>query len=315
MVLNLKTPVSIAIAIPCFNEVQTIAQVVADFRAALPEAQIHVFDNRSTDGTGEIAARAGARVHRVEAPGKGEAVRAMFRELDADIVVMVDGDGTYPAECARTLIAPVADGRAQMTVGTRLDGHAPHSFRAGHKLGNRLVLGLVNAMFGTRLTDAFSGYRAFERRFMKSMPVLSSGFEIETEITLHALEYRAQIVEVPVSYGARPRGSMSKLKTLQDGQRVLVTLLRLYKDYRPLTFFGLPGLLLLAAGLLAGGLVLAEFVDTGRVAGVARAVFAVACGLVGMVSLATGFILDTVNRRARELYVLIADHVIGAKAP
>ena len=311
MVLNPDRPVAIAVAIPCFNEAPTVAQVVADFRAALPEAAIHVFDNRSTDGTGALAAGAGAVVHRVEAPGKGEAVRAMFRQLEADVVLMVDGDGTYPAERARDLLAPVLEGRAQMAVGTRLEDHHAGSFRAGHKLGNRLVLGLINALFGMRLSDVFSGYRAFDRRFVKTMPVLSRGFEIETEITLHALEHRVPIVEVPVKYGTRPEGSVSKLSTFQDGQRVLATLLRLYKDYRPLAFFGGPGVLLLALGAGAGGLVLREFLELGHVEGVARAVFAVACGVVGIVALATGFILDTVNRRARELYVLIADHVIG----
>lgn len=304
---------SVAVAIPCFNEAITIAKVIADFRHALPDAEIHVFDNNSTDGTGDIAARAGAAVHFVAGPGKGEVVRAIFRDIDADVMVMVDGDDTYLASAAHQLVAPVAGGRAEMAVGTRLAERAPASFRPFHVFGNRLVLRCINTLFGMRLSDVLSGYRAFSRRFAKTMPVLSRGFEIETEITLHALEHRQHIVEVPLPYRARPKGSASKLSTLHDGQRVLTTLFRLYKDYRPLMFFGIPGAVLLAAGILAGSLVIGEFVETGRVAGIARAVFAVSCVLVGMVSVATGFILDTVNRRARELYVLLADHVVDPR--
>jgi len=306
-------PLAIAVAIPCFNEAITVSKVIEDFRRTLPEATIHVFDNNSSDGTGDIAARAGAVVHFVPGPGKGEVVRAIFRDIEAGVVIMVDGDDTYPASAVHQLIAPVASGKAEMAVGTRLAERAPASFRPLHVFGNRLVLRCINTLFGTRLSDVLSGYRAFSRRFAKTMPVLSRGFEIETEITLHALEHRQHIVEVPLPYRARPEGSSSKLSTLHDGQRVLTTLFRLYKDYRPMMFFGLPGAALLAAGILAGSLVIGEFVDTGRVAGIARSVFAVSCVLVGMVSVATGFILDTVNRRARELYVLLADHVVDPR--
>lgn len=305
---------SIAVAIPCFNEAVTIARVIADFRRSLPEASIHVFDNRSSDETAQIAVHAGAQVHFVPEPGKGEVVRAIFRELDADVIVIVDGDGTYPADRARDLVAPVLDGRAEMTVATRLEQRQRASFPVLHVLGNRLVLRFINLLFATRLSDVFSGYRAFSRRFVKSMPVLSSGFEVETEITLHALEYRKSITEIPVAYGARPHGSVSKLSTLRDGGRVVGTLLRLYKDYRPMIFFGVPGVLLLAAGVFAGVLTVGEFVDAGHVVGIARAVLAVACCLLGTVSIATGFILDTVNRRARELYVLVADHLVEGRS-
>ncbi len=301
----------IAVAIPCYNEAITVAKVVEDFRRALPEATIHVFDNNSTDGTGEAAARAGAIVHFVSARGKGEAVRAIFRELDADVIVMADGDSTYEAGRVRELIAPVIAREAEMTVATRLRQAGPENFRTFHVFGNRLVLRAINTLFGTNLSDVLSGYRAFSRRFVKTMPVLSRGFEVETEITLHALEHRQPIVEVPLPYGARPEGSASKLNTLQDGRRVLTTLFQLYKDYRPLMFFGIPGAVLLAAGIFAGVLVVGEFIDAGKVAGIARAVFAVSCCLLGTVALATGLILDTVNRRARELYVMLADHVVG----
>jgi glycosyltransferase involved in cell wall biosynthesis len=304
----------IAVAIPCYDEAITIAKVVADFRAALPGASIHVFDNNSADGTGEVARRAGAQVHFVAGRGKGEVVRAMFRELDHDIIVMVDGDDTYPADCVHKLLAPVIERRAEMSVGTRLQDHGEGSFRALHVFGNKLVLRCINTLFRTRLSDVLSGYRVFSRRFAKTMPVLSKGFEIETEITLHALEHRLAIVEIPVPYGERPEGSVSKLNTLLDGRRVLGAILALYKDYRPLMFFGLPGAALLLAGAGLGLLVVEQFLATGQVVGVARAVLAVACGTLGMVSLATGLILDTVNRRARELYVLIADHIAGASA-
>jgi glycosyltransferase involved in cell wall biosynthesis len=304
---------SIVVAIPCFNEAITIAQVVEGFRRALPDASIHVFDNNSTDGTGAAAERAGAVVHFVPGRGKGEVVRAIFRELDADVIVMADGDSTYEASRVHELIGPVVARRAEMAVATRLVNSAPGTFRALHMFGNRLVLRSINTLFGTRLTDVLSGYRAFSRRFVKTMPVLSRGFEVETEITLHALEHRQSIVEVPLPYGARPAGSSSKLNTLQDGRRVLTTLFQLYKDYRPLMFFGIPGCLLLAAGILAGVLVMGEFIDAGRVAGIARAVFSVSCCLLGTVALATGLILDTVNRRARELYVLLADHVVDLR--
>lgn len=306
--------VEIVVAIPCYNEAVTIAGVVEDFRRALPDARIHVFDNNSTDGTGDIAARAGATVHFVPGVGKGEVVRAIFRELDADVFVMVDGDSTYPASRVGELIAPVIEGRAEMAVATRFQEHAGASFRAFHVFGNKLVLRCINFLFGTHLSDVLSGFRAFSRRFAKTVPILSRGFEIETEITLHALEYRQPIVEVPLPYGERPKGSVSKLSTVHDGRRVLATLFGLYKDYRPLAFFGVPGAALLVAGILAGVPVVGEFVDLGRVQGIARAVFAVACCMLGTVSLATGLILDTVNRRARELYIMLADHVIEPRS-
>ena len=300
----------IAVLIPCYNEAATIATVVADFRRALPEAEIHVFDNNSTDGSAELARRAGAAVTRVPVQGKGEVVRAMFREVDADILVMVDGDGTYPADRVRELLAPIQDKSADMVVGTRLQNYEAESFRPLHVLGNNLILHTINVLFRSKLTDAMSGYRAFSRRFVKTMPVLSHGFEIETEMTLHALEHRLPVVEIGIPYGERPEGSESKLRTFHDGWRVLNTIWRLYKDYRPMAFFGFIGVLFLAFGIAAGVLVAIEFVEVGHVVGVARAVLAVASGIVGVLSLATGAILDTLNRRAREIYVLLADQVV-----
>lgn len=302
---------TIAVAIPCRNEAPTIRAVIEAFRRSLPESSIHVLDNGSSDETAAIARQCGAMVHPVPSPGKGETVRVMFREIDADVLIMVDGDLTYPPDRARDLIAPLVDGRAEMVVATRLLQHEVASFRPGHRFGNKLVIRAINALFGARLTDALSGYRAFSRRFVKTMPVLSHGFEIEIEITLHALNHFIPIVEVPVAYGTRPQGSESKLRTIRDGTRVLATILRLFKDYRPLQFFGVIGIVLVVASAIVGVAVVREFMELGHVVGVARAVLAVSAGLVGVVALATGLILETMNRRAREFYVLLADQIIA----
>ena len=299
----------IAILIPCYNEAITIAKVVADFKSAIPEAAIHVFDNLSKDGTADIARAAGAIVHLVPVQGKGAVVRQMFRELDCDIGIMVDGDDTYPANRVREVMQPIIDGRADMVVGTRLQQHKDASFRPLHVFGNELVLRSINMLFGARLSDVMSGYRAFSRRFMTTTPVLSNGFEIETEITLHALEHNMPVVEVPVAYGVRPDGSESKLHTFRDGYRVLKTILRLYKDYRPLLFFGAIGTLLILLATALGFVIVQEFLMLGHVAP-ARAVLAVALGIVGVLAFATGLVLDTVNRRARELMVLISDQLV-----
>lgn len=300
----------VAVMIPCYNEAAAIARVVADFRRELPDAEIHVFDNASTDGTGGIAAAAGASVTHVPMRGKGEVVRAMFRSIEAEACVMVDGDGTYPADRVHDLVRPILERRADMVVGTRLEKYGQGSFRPLHVFGNNLVISAINALFHARLTDAMSGFRAFSRRFVSTMPVTSHGFEIETEMTLHALEHRMPIEEVPVHYGERAAGSASKLRTFYDGRRVLATILRLYKDYRPLAFFGAIGVLLLTAGIAAGVLVTLEFLEYGRVVGVARAVLSVACSILGVLAIGIGVILDTVNRRTRELYLLLADQVI-----
>jgi glycosyltransferase involved in cell wall biosynthesis len=306
---------TIAVVIPCHNEALTIGAVVEGFRKSLPEASIHVFDNSSSDGTADVARAAGAQVHLVPTRGKGEAVRAMFRDVEASVFVMVDGDLTYPAERARDLIQPIIEGRADMVVATRLRQSDTSGFRRFHLLGNRIVLMCINALFDARLSDVLSGYRAFSRRFVKTMPVLSRGFEIETEMTLHALEHRVPVIEMPIAYGARPPGSESKLHTFRDGYRVLATIVRLYKDYRPLQFFGIPGVALLLIGIAIGFIVVREFLELGHVVGVARAVFAVFSCLFGIVAIATALVLETVNRRAGEIYVLIADHLITRNAP
>ncbi|MBD9437805.1 glycosyltransferase [Pseudoxanthomonas sp. PXM03] len=301
----------IAVLIPCHNEALTVQKVVADFRDALPEAEVWVFDNASSDGTAELAAQAGARVRRVLAKGKGNVVRAMFRDVDAEIYVMADGDDTYPAASARALIRDVADGRADMVVGTRLESHETASFRRFHGFGNRLVRGCIGALFGHPVRDVLSGYRVFSRRFVKSMPVLSRGFEIETEMTVFALSNGFVLSERTIEYGTRPDGSESKLNTYRDGMRVLKTILFLFKDMRPLLFFGTLSLLCVLAGLGFGAFVIHEFTQIGLVTHPSTAVLAVAFTLMGVVALATGLILDTVNRRSNEILRLITDQVLA----
>ncbi|WP_379653970.1 glycosyltransferase [Pseudoxanthomonas sp. UC19_8] len=305
----------VAVLIPCFNEATTIAKVVGDFRAALPQAEVWVFDNASTDDTAQLARAAGAQVRRVPAKGKGNVVRAMFRDVEADAYLMVDGDDTYPAGAAAALLEEVRQGRADMVVGTRLEDFQHASFRRFHGIGNQLVRRSVAMLFGSPVRDVLSGYRAFSRRFVKSMPVLSHGFEIETEMTVFALSNGFVLAERPIAYGVRPHGSQSKLSTYRDGVRVLRTLLFLFKDMRPLLFFGGVAALMVLAGLGFGSVVIAEFSRTGLVTHPSTAVLAVALTLVGIVSLATGLILDTVNRRANEIQRLITDQLVGQRSP
>jgi glycosyltransferase involved in cell wall biosynthesis len=307
--------VRVAVLIPCFNEATTIAKVVGDFRAALPQAEVWVFDNASTDDTAQVARAAGAQVRRVPAKGKGNVVRAMFRDVEADAYLMVDGDDTYPAGAAAALLEEVRQGRADMVVGTRLEDFQHASFRRFHGIGNQLVRRCVAMLFGSPVRDVLSGYRAFSRRFVKSMPVLSHGFEIETEMTVFALSNGFVLAERPIAYGVRPDGSQSKLSTYRDGVRVLRTLLFLFKDMRPLLFFGGVAALMVLAGLGFGSVVIAEFSRTGLVTHPSTAVLAVALTLVGIVSLATGLILDTVNRRANEIQRLITDQLVGQRSP
>jgi len=303
--------VRIAVLIPCRDEAATIAKVVADFHAALPGAEVWVFDNGSSDGSGELARQAGARVRRIMARGKGNVVRAMFRDVDADAFLMVDGDDTYPANAAVALLQEVIDGNADMVVGTRLESHGDGSFRRFHSFGNQLVRRCIGLLFGRPVRDVLSGYRAFSRRFVKSMPVLSRGFEIETEMTVFALGNGYVLAEHAVQYGARPDGSHSKLHTYRDGVRVLKTILFLFKDLRPLLFFGTLAVAGVLAGLGFGAIVVGEFARTGAVTHPSTAVLAVACTVVGAVALATGLILDTVNRRSNEILRLITDQVLA----
>jgi glycosyltransferase involved in cell wall biosynthesis len=297
----------IAVLIPCYNEELTIEKVVRDFRKALPEADVYVYDNNSTDGTAEAARRAGAILRREPRQGKGNVVRRMFREVDADVYVLVDGDDTYPAEAVHQLLEPVMRGEADMAIGDRLSNgsYSEQNKRPFHDLGNRLVRGLINRLFDTRLRDIMTGYRVMNRRFVKNFPISSEGFEIETEMTLHALDKRYTIVEVPIDYRDRPEGSYSKLDTFSDGWRVLVTIFGIFKSYRPMAFFGWAALILLVLGLAVGLPVVYEFIHWHYIRRLPSAVLAVGLVLLAMGSFGCGVILDTIVRLHRETYELL----------
>lgn len=299
---------SVAVLIPCYNEAATIGKVVDDFAAALPDAATYVYDNNSTDETAAIAREHGAVVRSEARQGKGNVVRSMFRDIDADYYLMVDGDDTYPAEAAEGLLAPLRAGDADMTVGDRLSNgsYGEENKRAFHGLGNNLVRWLIKRIYGFAFNDVMTGYRAFTRAFVKTMPVLSSGFQIETEISMHAVDRRWRIVEVPIDYRDRPEGSESKLDTFGDGARVLGAIARLCKDGRPLFFFGWLAVLLVVLGLIAGIPTIIEFAQTGYVSKLPSAVLAVALVICAVLFFVAGLILDTVaenHRRAWELEV------------
>jgi glycosyltransferase involved in cell wall biosynthesis len=289
----------IAVLVPCYNEEHAIAKVVADFRAALPEATVYVYDNNSTDGTVAAARAAGAVVRRESHQGKGYVVRRMFNDVEADIYVLVDGDATYDAASARKMIAKLIDDRLDMLVATRVE-RDESAYRRGHRTGNLLLTGFITHVFGRAFTDILSGYRVFSRRFVKSFPVLSGGFEIETELTVHALELELPVGEFATPYYSRLSGSASKLSTWRDGFRILWTVLRLYRAERPLAFFGSLGV---ALALVAVGLTIPIFityVQEGLVPRLPTAVLATGLMLVGFLSIACGLILDTVTRGRRE---------------
>lgn len=286
----------IAAVIPCFNEALAIAQVVDEFRAALPEAEIHVFDNNSTDDTAAVARACGATVTHVALRGKGNVARRMFADVEADVYVMVDGDATYDVGEVRRLIEMMVEGNLDMVVGSRVDDRADQqTYRRGHRFGNALLTGAVASLFGGRLTDMLSGYRVFSRRYAKSFPAVSEGFEIETELTVHALELRMPFAEVPVPYRSRPEGSESKLSTYRDGWRILKTICKLFVSERPLQFFaGIAALLALASVIIAEPLV-ATYLQTGLVPRVPTAVLVTGTMLVAMLSFVCGVVLHTVT--------------------
>jgi len=296
----------IAVLLPCYNEEITIAKVINDFRKALPDADIYVYDNNSRDRTSEIAKLNGAIVKREYRQGKGNVIRSMFRDIDADIYIMADGDDTYPAQFAEHLIVPIINGEADMVIGDRLSNgtYKSENKRKFHNIGNLMVIKLINLLFKTSLKDIMTGYRAFNRKFVKNMPVLSNGFEIETEMTLHALDKKYLIKEVPIDYRDRPEGSVSKLNTIKDGIRVIKTIFWLFKDYKPLAFFGSASLLLLVLGLLAGLPVIYEFVSTGKILRIPLAILAVGLVLLSSSSFTCGLILDTIVKQHKENYEL-----------
>ncbi len=292
----------VAVLIPCYNEALTIGKVVDDFKASLPEAAIYVYDNNSSDDTAKIAADHGACVRTESRQGKGNVVRQMFREIDADIYVMVDGDDTYPAEAAADLIRPLAQDVADMTVGDRLSNgtYGEENDRAFHGFGNDLVRWLIKVIYGYSFEDVMTGYRAFTRMFVKTMPVLSSGFQIETELSIHAVDKRWRIKDVPIVYRDRPEGSESKLSTFQDGALVLMAIASLFKDYRPMAFFGWLSLLFVVLGLICGIPVIVEFSVTHLVERFPTALLAVALVLCGALSITVGLVLDTVAKNNRK---------------
>ena len=298
----------IAVLIPCYNEELTIGKVVDDFKRELPEADIYVYDNNSKDKTGEIAKEHGAIVVKEIRQGKGNVVRSMFRDIEADIYVMIDGDDTYPAEAARMLIQPIIDNEADMVIGDRLSNgtYEKENKRAFHNLGNNLVKGLIGMLFKNEIKDIMTGYRVFNRFFVKTMPVISDGFQIETEISIHALDKKFRLKEIPIVYRDRPEGSESKLSTFRDGFRVLKTLASLFKDYKPMMFFGICSILSLILGLITGIPVIYEFIITGYIRKLPSAVLAVGFILICIISLASGLILDTIattNKKDYELYL------------
>lgn len=288
----------VAVLIPCYNEEPTVARVVARFQAELPLARVYVFDNNSTDRTADEARRAGATVFTERRQGKGYVVQSMFRQVDADLYVMVDGDETYPPEAVHQLLAPVAAGEADMSIGSRLHSASRSQFKRRNRLANRLVRSTLNFIFRVRLTDILSGYRAFNREFVKGLPLFGGGFEIETELTIKAVERGYRLVEVPVDLTHRPEGSHSKIQFMRDGFLILNTTLALFRDYKPLTFFGGLGLLLILSACAPGALALFDLF--GATPRLTAAVLALGLFLCGLLALTAGLILHSIARRSQE---------------
>ncbi len=299
-IADTNTP-RIAVLVPCRNEAPTVGKVVADFRAALPACVVYVYDNGSTDRTSDAARDAGAIVRREERPGKGGVMRRMFAEIDADLYVVADGDATYDAASAPDLVARLVRDELDMVTGVRDHQDRDAAYRRGHRAGNRAFNALLGMLFGERPADMFSGYRVMSRRFVKSFPAEAHGFEIETELTVHALELRVPTAEVRTRYFERPAGSASKLATVRDGVRILGAMARLFRDVRPLPFFGACALLFALTGLLLGAGVIVEYMHTGLVPRLPTAVLATGLMLLASLSLACGMILDSVARGRREV--------------
>ena len=294
----------IAVLVPCFNEAAAIAKVVADFRAALPAATVYVYDNNSTDDTSAVARAAGASVRRETRRGKGNVVRRMFQDIEADIYVMVDGDDTYDASVAPQLVARLVDDNLDMVVGKRIETHEA-AYRAGHRLGNQVLTGLVRWLFGAQIDDMLSGYRVFSRRFVKSFPSFSREFEIETELTVHAMQMRMPVAELDTNYKERPPGSVSKLRTFRDGWRILLTITNLMRNERPLMFFSLVSLVIAAIAVALGIPVVLGYLETGEVRRFPTAILCSGLGVIAVVCMATGLILDLVAHVRREAKRLV----------
>jgi glycosyltransferase involved in cell wall biosynthesis len=293
----------VAVLVPCYNEAATIAEVVAGFHAALPGSVVYVYDNNSTDHTLEAARAAGAVVRRETHQGKGYVVRRMFADIDADVYLLVDGDATYDAPSAREMIARLIEGPLDMVLGVRVDREEA-AYRPGHRTGNRLLTGFVTHIFGRSFTDMLSGYRVFSRRFVKSFPVLSGGFEIETELTIHALELELPVAEVRTPYYARPQGSASKLNTWRDGFRILLAILKIYRSERPLPLFSAIGLALAATSIGLAIPIVITYLEQGIVPRFPTAILSTGLMLAALLAIACGLVLDTVTRGRREAKLL-----------
>ncbi|MGT2828114.1 glycosyltransferase family 2 protein [Streptococcus hillyeri] len=296
----------IAVLLPAYNEEVTIQKVIKDFQRVLPEADIYVYDNNSKDRTNELARAAGAIVRFEPRQGKGNVVRSMFREIEADYYIMVDADDTYPADEVEKLLEPLRSGMADMTIGDRLSNgtYAEENKRGFHGFGNNLVKFLVNKLYKGQYEDIMTGYRGFNRLFVKNFPVLSPGFEIETELSIHSLDKRFKLVEVPITYQDRPEGSESKLNTFSDGFKVLRMIFNLFKDYKPLLFFSICSAIFFILGLFAGVPVISEFTQTGFIAKMPSAILATGLMILAALSFVAGFILDTIVRQNRMQYEL-----------
>jgi glycosyltransferase involved in cell wall biosynthesis len=296
----LPHPLRIAVLIPCYNEAPSIAGVVQDFKRVLPEATIYVYDNQSTDGTAQIASKAGAVVRSVTRRGKGYVMRQMFYDIKAELFIMVDGDGTYAAQDARTLLDPILRGEADMVIGSRLLGDT-RAFKRANLLANRVFRGLLNTLFHVRITDLLSGYRALNQRVTKTVPFMSRGFEIETELTIKCLERDLRVVEVPTQLAERMEGTHSKIHVWRDTWLILQTLVALARDYKPLTTFGALGLICIGLGLMPGLIVIREYSQMGVVVHIPSAVLAVGLVLTGLLIGLAGIVLHTIARRFQEL--------------
>lgn len=296
----------IAVLIPCFNESTTIEKVVNDFKIALPDSVIYVYDNNSTDGTADIAAKAGAIVRREYRQGKGNVIRSMFRQIDAECYLMIDGDDTYPAKDAKKMCDLVLNKGVDMVIGDRLSStYFAENKRPFHNLGNRMVRSIINWLFGSNVRDIMTGYRAFSYQFVKNFPVLSKGFEIETEMTIHALDKNFLLEEIVVNYKDRPEGSVSKLNTYLDGIKVLTTIARLFRDYKPFAFFGCWALLIAIIALALFIPVLLEYFDSGLVPRFPTLIVSTVLGMMALMLWASGIILEVIAKKHRQLYELL----------
>lgn len=305
----------IAVLIPCYNEAKTIEKVVNDFKKNLPEADIYVYDNNSSDNTDQIAKKAGAIVKYEYKQGKGNVIRSMFRDIDADCYLMVDGDDTYPAEDARKMCQAIISGKADMVIGDRLSStYFTENKRPFHNLGNKLVRFLINKIFDNNVKDIMTGYRAFSYQFVKTFPVLSKGFEIETEMTIHSVDKNFKLLEMPVQYRDRPQGSVSKLNTFSDGFKALKTIAELFREYKPKFFFTIIALILFAISLIFGIPVVIEYFNTGLVPKFPSLIVSCIFLIMSLLFWVAGIILEVIVKKHKQLYELILTEMVQLRS-